>query len=198
LERYHPDSIRYFLTINAPENRDTNFSWREFIYSHNSELLGAYANFVNRTLKFIQNQLTGEVPRSAVDSRIQNRVELLYHQVGEAIEAARIKQALEEIFECIRYANKYFDEQQPWRAEEEQRDTTIATCVFLIVNFAQLLHPFLPHSSEEVRKMLHHTQFSWRLITNLPLSIENVNPLFERIDIKAITEEGERLRSQIK
>lgn len=55
LERYDPDSIRYFLTVNAPENRDTDFSWREFIYSHNSELLGAYGNFVNRTLKFIEN-----------------------------------------------------------------------------------------------------------------------------------------------
>ncbi|MGI8386556.1 methionine--tRNA ligase [Robertmurraya sp. P23] len=198
LERYHPDSIRYFLTINAPENRDTDFSWREFIYSHNSELLGAYGNFVNRTLKFIQNQLSGKVPQSAFDTRILNRVELLYHQVGEAIETARMKQALEGIFECIRYANKYFDEQQPWRAEEEKRDATIATCVFLILNFAQLLHPFLPHSSEEIRKMLHHSNFSWKVITNLSLSIENVKPLFERIDIQAIAEEGERLRAQIK
>ncbi len=198
LERYHPDSIRYFLTINAPENRDTDFSWREFIYSHNSELLGAYGNFVNRTLKFIQNQLSGEVPQSSIDTSIQNRVELLYHQVGEAIEATRIKLALEEIFDCIRYANKYFDEQQPWRAEEEQRDAAIATCVFLIQNFAQLLHPFLPHSSEEVRKMLHHSSFSWKVITDLPFSIENVHPLFERIDIRAIKEEGERLRSQIR
>ncbi|WP_066059105.1 methionine--tRNA ligase [Robertmurraya korlensis] len=198
LERYHPDSIRYFLTINAPENRDTDFSWREFIYSHNGELLGAYGNFVNRTLKFIQKQTNGVVPQLPPDKSIQSRVESLYQQVGEAIEAARMKQALEGIFECIRYANKYFDEQQPWKAEEEKRDAAIATCVFLIINFAQLLHPFLPHSSEEVRKMLHQSRFSWKVITNLPLSVENIHPLFERIDIRAITEEGEKLRSQIK
>lgn len=108
-----------------------------------------------------------------------------------------MKQALEGVFECIRYANKYFDEQQPWKAEEEKRDETIATCVFLIVNFAQLLHPFLPHSSEEVRKMLHHSEFTWKVITNLPLNVENVHPLFERIDIRAIAEEGERLRAQL-
>ncbi len=53
LERYDADSIRYFLTINAPENRDSDFSWREFVYSHNSELLGAYGNFVNRTSNLI-------------------------------------------------------------------------------------------------------------------------------------------------
>ena len=63
LDRYHPDSVRYFLTANAPENRDADFSWREFIYSHNSELLGAYGNFVNRTLKFIEKSYAGVVPQ---------------------------------------------------------------------------------------------------------------------------------------
>lgn len=66
LERYNPDSIRYFLTVNAPENRDTDFSWREFIYSHNSELLGAYGNFVNRTLKFIEKYYDGIVPQEVL------------------------------------------------------------------------------------------------------------------------------------
>jgi methionyl-tRNA synthetase len=198
LERYHPDSIRYFLTINAPENRDTDFSWREFIYSHNSELLGAYGNFVNRTLKFIEKQMKGVIPQAPIDQRIQSRVEKLYLQVGEAIEAARLKQALEGIFECIRYANKYFDEQQPWKEEEEKRETTMATCTFLIINFAQLLHPFLPQSSEKVKNMLNLPELSWRVSTHIPLTVENVKTLFERIDVKAIKEEGERLQSQLK
>ena len=64
LEHYQPDSLRYFLTANAPENRDADFSWREFIYSHNSELLGAYGNFVNRTLKFIEKSYNSVVPSS--------------------------------------------------------------------------------------------------------------------------------------
>ena len=67
LERYHPDSVRYFLTANAPENRDADFSWREFIYSHNSELLGAYGNFVNRTLKFIEKSYDGVVPDAEIN-----------------------------------------------------------------------------------------------------------------------------------
>lgn len=67
LERYDPDSIRYFLTVNAPENRDTDFSWREFIYSHNSELLGAYGNFVNRILKFIEKYYGGIMPKGSID-----------------------------------------------------------------------------------------------------------------------------------
>lgn len=82
LESYDPDSIRYFLTVNAPENRDTDFSWREFIYSHNSELLGAYGNFVNRTLKFIEKYYGGIVPKGSIEVELKDKVEGLYKRVG--------------------------------------------------------------------------------------------------------------------
>jgi len=62
LERYDPDSIRYFLIANGPEQRDTDFTWTEFVSSHNGELLGAYGNFVNRSLKFIEKFFDRTVP----------------------------------------------------------------------------------------------------------------------------------------
>src|SRR5690606_31893570 len=64
LERYHPDSIRYYLLINGPEKRDSNFSWEEFINSHNGELLGAYGNFINRTLVFAEKYFAARVPEA--------------------------------------------------------------------------------------------------------------------------------------
>ncbi|CAG9612489.1 Methionine--tRNA ligase [Bacillus rhizoplanae] len=115
LKEYNPDSIRYFLTINAPENRDTDFSWREFIYSHNSELLGAYGNFVNRTLKFLEKYYENTVPVGKIKQEIEGKLKGLYVEVGRLIEKTYFKQALEMIFETIRYANKYFDERQPWK-----------------------------------------------------------------------------------
>ncbi|PDY45391.1 methionine--tRNA ligase [Bacillus pseudomycoides] len=196
LERYDPDSIRYFLTINAPENRDTNFSWREFIYSHNSELLGAYGNFVNRTLKFIEKYYDGAVPKGHINPELKERIEELYRSVGNAIEQAHFKVAVETIFETVRFANKYFDEQAPWKQREEESvacEETIYTCVYFIVNFAQLLEPFLPFSSERVRNMLAITNTGWKCENILPERISHVQPLFERIDIKQIEKEVERL-----
>ncbi len=67
LEKYEADSVRYFLIANGPENRDTDFSWREFIYSHNGELLGAFGNFVNRSLVFIEKFYEGKIPFGAID-----------------------------------------------------------------------------------------------------------------------------------
>ncbi|WP_440602991.1 methionine--tRNA ligase [Bacillus sp. GB_SG_008] len=196
LKEYNPDSIRYFLTINAPENRDTDFSWREFIYSHNSELLGAYGNFVNRTLKFLEKYYENTVPTGHINQEIEEKLKGLYVEVGRLIEKAHFKQALELIFETIRYANKYFDERQPWKQIKEDKracDETMRNCVHFIINFAQVLAPFLPFSSAQVQQMLEVSQSKWNYVTECPAYISNVSPLFERIDVKKIEEEVEKL-----
>ncbi len=108
MERYPSDSIRYFLIANGPEKRDTDFSWREFIHSHNGELLGAFGNFVNRTLAFIVKSFDSRVPEGILDSEWSAEFEALYCDSGERIEGGRFKEALEFIFVFIRKANKFF------------------------------------------------------------------------------------------
>lgn len=200
LEKYDPDSIRYFLTINAPEHRDADFSWREFIYSHNSELLGAYGNFVNRTVKFIEKFFHGVVPEGQINEEMKRQVDELYQQVGTMIEHTHFKQALELIFEFIRGANKYFDQQKPWiqvKASPKDCQNTLRSCVYIIVNLAQLLHPFLPFSSDKLKQAFNIEKIQWRAIDiNNSSSINISEPLFERIDVTVIDEEIEQLRKQ--
>lgn len=195
-ERYDPDSIRYFLSINAPENRDTDFSWREFIYSHNGELLGAYGNFINRTLKFIEKSYGGMVPTGEIDPEIKNRIEELYENVGQKIEAAQLKQGIEEIFSFIRFANKYFDEKEPWKQINENPaacNETLANCMAIITNISQLLNPYLPFSTEKVKEILRMDELEWKYKICETKEITNIKPLFERYDVKRIDEEVEKL-----
>ncbi|WP_066309111.1 methionine--tRNA ligase [Bacillus sp. FJAT-29814] len=199
LERYDPDSIRYFLTINAPENRDADFSWKEFIYSHNSELLGAYGNFVNRTLKFIEKSFGGVIPEKDITPTIQDKVNRLYDEVGHCIESTAFKQGLEKVFELVRFCNKFFDEQQPWKQikdDHESCEQTLADCVYLIANIAQVLTPFLPFSSSKVKEMINITETEWRAFVVPSQRLAKVEPLFERIDPVRIEEELERLKNQ--
>ncbi|TLS36955.1 methionine--tRNA ligase [Pseudalkalibacillus caeni] len=199
LSRYNADSIRYFLTINAPENRDADFSWREFIYSHNSELLGAYGNFVNRTLKFIEKAYEGNVPVGKVDVDIKRTTNKLYEKVGSLISHTHFKNALQEIFCYIRNTNKYFDEQKPWKQVKEEKtscDDTMATCVYIIANLAQLLYPFLPFSSEKVKEMLRLGELKWEETEHTVVSLHEVKPLFERIEKERIEEELDKLRRE--
>lgn len=201
LERYNPDSIRYFLVGNGPEKRDTDFTWREFINSHNGELLGAYGNFVNRSLVFIQKSFEAKVPKANCDPAIHKFLNSLYAVIGGLIEQGSIKEALDTVFAFIRNANKYFDEEQPWisvKIDIEKCKQTLNTCVQIIANLSLLLEPFLPFSSDKVRNTLKITDLSWQYV-EIPtgLKLGPVEILFQRIDKKVIAEEEERLVGKV-
>ncbi|WP_141604681.1 methionine--tRNA ligase [Terrilactibacillus laevilacticus] len=201
IKRYHPDSIRYFLTINAPENRDTDFSWREFILSHNSELLGAYGNFVNRTLKFVDKISDFNTIHYELEPTLQEKINRLYKSVGKNIEEAHFKQGLEDIFRFIRESNKYFDDKKPWiqlQTDKKGCISTLGNCLSIIANLAQLLSPFIPFSSREVQKMLDLDNFSWQPIQKEILKPKLIKTLFERIDLVQIQEELDNLYKQEK
>jgi len=197
LNRYNPDSIRYFLIGNGPQKRDTDFTWREFINSHNGELLGAYGNFVNRSLVFIQKYFAGKVPETSNRPDILESLPQLYNEIGALIEQGYFKEALEAVFKFIRKANKYFDEEQPWitvRTNPEKCEETLYACIQIIANLSLLLNPFLPFSSEKIRKIFKIENATWNYI-EIPygFQLEPLEILFERIDKKAIDEEKARL-----
>lgn len=197
LESYHPDSLRYFLTMNAPENRDTDFSWREFIYSHNSELLGAYGNLVNRTFKFLEKSFESTVPQVEMDKNIVDQIEGLYEHVGKGIESAQLKKSLETIFEFVRSMNRYFDEREPWvkvNLDLPHAEQTLATCVLAIQNLAQLLKPFLPFGSEVIERMTGMKYDRWEIVKELPNKLADIQPLYARIDVAQIEVEVDKLK----
>lgn len=198
VDRYNPDSIRYFLIANGPERRDTDFTWREFINSHNGELLGAYGNFVNRSLVFIQKAFGGKVPDGQGNKAIVSTLISLYPCIGLLIEQGKFKEALDSIFAFVRQANKYFDEEQPWltvKSDTEKCGETLNTCVQIIANLSILLEPFLPFSSQKVRDILSIENVSWEYIEiQAGLELGPVEILFERIDKKVIDEEEAKLK----
>lgn len=191
--RYDPDSIRYFLIANGPEKRDADFSWREFIYSHNGELLGAFGNFVNRSLAFIEKSFDGKVPHGELPNGWTTNIQDVYVKAGKLIEEGNLKEALEVIFAYVRQANKYFDEQKPWSQVKDDRNAcghTLYTSVQIIANLANLLNPFVPFSCEKLRGFLSLEQPKWQPINVLAEQrIHNLKLLFERIDINRIEEE---------
>ncbi|SDN67193.1 methionyl-tRNA synthetase [Paenibacillus sp. yr247] len=200
LEKYEADSVRYFLIANGPENRDTDFSWREFIYSHNGELLGAFGNFVNRSLVFIEKYYESKIPNGAIDIKIKPQIEELYILCGDLIEHGRLKEALETVFAFIRSCNKYFDEQKPWIQIKENVDScsnTLFTCVQIIANLSILLEPFVPFSCKKIRGLLDLLEPSWDYVESPSgRKLTQVEVLFQRIDVSRIEEEVQLLKTQ--
>jgi methionyl-tRNA synthetase len=198
VDRYNPDSIRYFMIANGPERRDSDFSWREFVGSHNGELLGAYGNFVNRTLAFLYKYGGGIVPKGELDTAIGTKIAALYPQVGTLIENGNLKDALDTVFAFVRFGNKYFDAEKPWETRQTNAaacDHTLFNCVQIIANLAILLEPFLPFSSKKVKTWLQ-MDGGWS-IKEIPADFIVPQPdiLFERLDKSVIDEEMSKLKS---
>lgn len=190
-------NYRTILYQAGSEKRDVDFTWREFDNNPNGELLGAWGNFVNRTLAFVYKYFDATIPDGELDSAIETKTSGLYATIGKLIEDGNLKEALDTAFEFVRFGNKYFDSERPW--ETRNADTTVCVdaiynCVQMIANLAVLLDPFLPFSSAKVRQWLSIDD-GW-FIKRIPAGLVISEPeiLFERLDKSVVDEELERLQ----
>jgi methionyl-tRNA synthetase len=199
VDKYHPDSIRYYFIANSPEKRDSDFTWREFVKSHNGELLGAYGNFVNRTLVFVCKYFNSVIPVGRIVPEIDERIIELYHVVGNLIENGNLKEALETVFDFVRFGNKYFDTEQPWitrNTDVKHCSETIYNCIQMIANLATLLEPFLPFSSSKIMGWLS-IEYGWK-VKNIRAGVLIPEPeiLFERLEKSVVDEELNKLKEK--
>lgn len=199
LENYPADSLRYFLTVNSPEARDADFSWREFVERNNGELAGAWGNLVNRTFTFLHRYFAGAVPAGSNEEgkQLLQSIDSLYREAGAHLETGRLKEALKQIFEQVRACNKYFDSQAPWqtiKTDQEACAATIATCIQAIANLAVLTSPFLPFGSTKVLQALGLTLVAWQW-QRVPTgrSVNKLEILFPSLDKEIIAKEIAKL-----
>ncbi len=161
LSRYDPDSLRYYLSANMPETRDSIWDWDDFIRRNNDELVATWGNLVNRTLTFAHKHWEGKLPSPdklrPADEALLAKVEGGFESVGKELEAVRLRAGLEEAFRIAREVNVYLDSQAPWseiKEDKQEAARTIFTAAKAIDNLKILLAPFLPHSSERLHKIL--------------------------------------------
>jgi len=161
LERYDPDPLRYYLTINAPESRDTDFSWYDFWRRNNDELVATWGNLAHRALTFAYGKFEGRMPEPGdldkVDRELLAKVEGAFPTVGSLLEGCKFKAALTEAIGVAQAANIYLDRKEPWKVIADDRQGA-ATSVFValraIDSLKILLYPFLPFSSQRLHEYL--------------------------------------------
>jgi len=161
LSRYDPDPLRYYLTVNAPENRDTDFSWYDFWRKNNDELLATWGNLAHRALTFTYRNFDQKVPERGEltdeDRAILQKVEAAFEPVGDLIGAARFKAALAQVMAVAHEVNRYLDEKEPWKVIKENRQAAATTmCVMMgVLNSLKILfYPFLPFTSQKLHECL--------------------------------------------
>jgi methionyl-tRNA synthetase len=165
LSRYDADSLRYYLTINMPELKDSDWDWDEFVARNNNELVATWGNLVNRSLPFAYKHWDGRVPDPgelrSIDQEIIALVEDGFKTVGEHLEAVRLRAALAESLRLAKEGNKYQDATSPWfeiKSDKNEAAKSIYTALRIVDNLKVLFSPFLPFSSERLHRYLGYTQ----------------------------------------
>ena len=161
LTRYDPDPLRYYLTVNMPETRDTDWDWEDFLRRNNGELVATWGNLAHRVLSFTHKNWNGRVPQPAelrpVDKEILAVVEKAFAEVGESIEKVQLRAAISKVMKAASEANKYLERTSPWleiKTDKQAAATTMYTALQVVNALKVLFAPFLPHTSERLHRML--------------------------------------------
>jgi methionyl-tRNA synthetase len=165
LTRYDPDALRYYLTVNMPENHDSDWDWAEFVAKNNGELVATWGNLANRVLAFCYKHWEGNVPVFTKDGKpcdpplrpadleLLAGIEAGFQSVGNLLEGVKLRAALQEAFRLATTVNQYLDQMAPWQAVKTNKDSaalTIYTALKAIDSLKVIFAPFLPFSSERL------------------------------------------------
>jgi methionyl-tRNA synthetase len=161
LDRYGADPLRYYLAATMPETRDSNFTYADLVRRNNDELVGAYGNAAHRVLTFAQRSFGGVVPQpgplTQADGTMLTEARRAVSAVGSAIEAIHLRDGLLEALALARVANRYLDEQAPWKAIKTDRTragTIIYTMIQVLNGLKVLFAPYVPFSSQRLHELL--------------------------------------------
>jgi methionyl-tRNA synthetase len=160
MSRYDADALRYYLCAAGPETSDTDFTWAEFLRRNNDELVAGWGNLVNRSVSMAAKNF-GAIPAAAelidADRELLRTTQAGFGTVGDLLASSHQKAALNESMRVVAAANKYFSDQAPWKlreSEPERFGTVLHVALQAVDDCKTLLTPFLPHSADQVHRLL--------------------------------------------
>lgn len=196
-EQHFVDVLRYSLLMNLPEQRDADFTWKDFQTKNNSELAAIFGNFINRTSQFVAKNFNSLIPEinneyldewykviKYLDDNFADNIDqakldgfethllnqndlLLIYSIWYGIEKSnfflskfRFKEAFVEVMNVARAANKYFNDEAPWKTIKDNRELAAKTlnfCVQVTNTLSIVLSPVVPFACSKLQEALGKT-----------------------------------------
>lgn len=202
------DQIRYYLAANAPENQDSEFTWKDFQTRCNSELLGKFGNLANRILVFLQNHCQGKAPIAPLDPTFEIRLKELAQEIRQAYSHFQLRKAASLIMEIAAAGNVYFDTQKPWQLAKTletrpQMEVVLHGCLHCLKILALASSPILPETAQKLWEMIGFqtqlAQENWDKVLqmSIPTALPKPSVLFKRVEDALISEQEQKLKSLV-
>lgn len=166
LDTYGQDLVRYYFTLRMPENKDSNFKWKDFVDVNNNELVANLGNFIHRTLSFIDSKFEGKIPSGKLSNEVRFEIRDTLTETEQLLERVKLSEGLQRIFKLVSFANKYFDKKAVWKVvkeDEKNAGDILYNCVQLIEGLRILLAPFLPGATSKLSQILGQEDIEWKV-----------------------------------
>ncbi|MEA3494773.1 MAG: methionine--tRNA ligase [Bacteroidota bacterium] len=202
------DVLRYVLTSNAPEAKDSDFIWKDFKTRNNNELVALLGNFINRVVVLTEKYFDGKVPETQNTNDLKDiNIEGIKAKVSKALENYKFREGLSEMMNLARAGNKYLAETEPWKlikTDKEKVGTILNNCIQISANVAILMNPFLPFTSEKIMNIFNMNSdvLDWDNIGKTDLikagkKLNKAKLLFEKLDDKVIDKQYQKLKASL-
>ncbi len=160
IDRHGADALRYFLLREVGFENDGDFTWERFDTRYTADLADTFGNLVSRSLAMIHRYREGTVPRAerSIGSGFDSVVREAVAVYGDSMNAHRLADAAGQFIAIAASANRYIEEQAPWKLAKETRhaelDVVLANLARTVVRLAILAYPFIPDKAEAIWALL--------------------------------------------
>ena len=192
------DTLRYTLTSNAPENKDNDFTWKDFQAKNNNELVAIFGNFINRVVVLTHKYYEGNCPKMSlineVDEKILNEIYSYPKKIGDLIETYKFREAVNTLIDLARLGNKYLADEEPWKLIKTDDVERVKTIMNIALQLSAVLtivcEPFLPNTALKLRNILNLEITDWESISkDKPILLSKINKgelIFRKIEDEEI------------
>ena len=188
------DTLRYTLTSNAPENKDNDFTWKDFQAKNNNELVAIFGNYINRVVVLTHKYYDGNCPElnslSEIDTKVQEEIYSYPKKIGALIETYKFREAVNNLIDLARLGNKYLADEEPWKLIKTENSERVKTIMNIALQLSGVLsivsEPFLPNTAAKLKAMLNLKTANWNSISKKnPIILSKINKgelIFRKIE----------------
>ena len=203
------DSLRYTLTVNSPESKDNDFTWKDFQSRNNNELVAILGNYINRVFILTEKYFNNVVPQyEKIDS---NQIIKIYDYVSlisSSLDKFKFRDAVNHLIDLARTGNKYLADKEPWKLYKENNIKEVEQILYISIETCALIsilsEPFIPNSAKKIRDILDINLVNWTRLKSANQiiqpghKIKKSNLIFRKIEDDEIENQLRKLNSNIK
>ena len=197
------DELRYCLITNLPENKDSDFTWKDFQSKNNNELVSILGNYINRVLVLTEKFYDRIVPTcNSKNNSVIKEIDSLKKSIDKSIKNFKFREAMGLVIDVARLGNKYLTDNEPWKKfnnDPENVSEVMFNSIQIVSKLGILCEPFLPHTSEKIFNLLKIKPTDWKSFSsNIVSSCHEISGsahIFSRIENSVIDDQIFKLNS---